>query len=52
MPFGIAEIFLLGVAFGWLRMRSGSTTLTIILHSTMNALAALSAGAMISSGDV
>jgi membrane protease YdiL (CAAX protease family) len=50
--FYLAEIFLLGVAFGWLRMRSGSTILTILLHSTMNALAALSAGAMISSGDV
>jgi len=46
--FFLAEIFLLGVTFGWLRMRSGSTILTLLLHGTMNALAAGSAGAMIS----
>ena len=45
--FYVGEIFLLGVVFGWLRMRSGSTILTILLHGIMNALAAASAGAMI-----
>jgi hypothetical protein len=47
-PFFLAEIFLLGVTFGWLRMRSDSTILTLLLHGMMNALAAWSAGAMIS----
>jgi hypothetical protein len=42
--FFIAEIFLLGVAFGWLRMKSGSTILTMFLHGTMNTLALISAG--------
>ena len=42
--FFIGEIFLLGVAFGWLRLRSGSTILTMFLHGGMNTLALLSAG--------
>ena len=42
--FFIAEIFLLGIAFGWLRMRSGSTILTMFLHGSMNTLALISAG--------
>ena len=42
--FFIGEIFLLGVAFGWLRMRSGSTILTMFLHGAMNTLALISAG--------
>jgi membrane protease YdiL (CAAX protease family) len=42
--FFIGEIFLLGIAFGWLRMRSGSTTLTMLLHGTLNTLALVSAG--------
>lgn len=45
--FFLGEIFLLGVMFGWLRMRSGSTILTMLLHATMNTLAAVSAGTMI-----
>jgi membrane protease YdiL (CAAX protease family) len=42
--FFVAEIFLLGVTFGWLRMRSGSTILTMLLHGGMNALALLQIG--------
>ena len=42
--FFVAEIFLLGVVFGWLRMRSGSTILTMLLHGGMNMLAVLHAG--------
>jgi membrane protease YdiL (CAAX protease family) len=42
--FFIAEIFLLGLTFGWLRQRSGSTLLTVILHITNNALAMIVAG--------
>jgi len=39
--FYIVQIFVLGLAFGWLRWRSGSTTLTVILHGIVNALALL-----------
>lgn len=42
--FYLGEIFILGIAFGWLRKRSGSTILTMLLHGAMNTLAALSAG--------
>jgi membrane protease YdiL (CAAX protease family) len=38
--FFIVQIFILGCVFGWLRWRSGATTLTIILHGFVN-LAAL-----------
>jgi len=37
--FYIVQIFVLGCAFGWLRWRSGSTLLTVILHAIINALA-------------
>jgi membrane protease YdiL (CAAX protease family) len=37
--FFIVQIFVLGCAFGWLRWRSGSTTLTVILHAIVNAAA-------------
>ena len=37
--FYIVQIFVLGCAFGWLRWRSGSTILTIILHAMVNATA-------------
>jgi uncharacterized protein len=30
------QIFSIGVLFGWLRQRSGSTTLTILLHALTN----------------
>lgn len=42
--FFVGEIFILGVVFGWLRMRSGSTILTMLLHGGMNMLALLHAG--------
>lgn len=35
-PFFIMHIFLIGLLFGWLRWRSGSTTLTLILHAIVN----------------
>ena len=38
--FYIVQIFILGCVFGWLRWRSGSTILTLILHGLVN-LAAL-----------
>ncbi len=44
--FFIAQIFLLGLVFGWLRWRSGSTTLTLGLHALIN-LSALAETAFI-----
>lgn len=44
--FFIVEIFALGFTFGWLRQFSGSTLLTIILHTANNGLAMLAAGLM------
>lgn len=34
--FFVVQIFLLGLVFGWLRWRSGSTTLTLLLHALTN----------------
>jgi membrane protease YdiL (CAAX protease family) len=34
--FGIAQVFLIGLVLGWVRWRSGSTTLTIVLHILVN----------------
>jgi membrane protease YdiL (CAAX protease family) len=34
--FYIVQIFILGCVFGWLRLRSGSTILTLILHGLVN----------------
>jgi len=39
--FYIFQIFILGCVFGWLRWRSGSTTLTLILHGLVNLTALL-----------
>jgi membrane protease YdiL (CAAX protease family) len=39
-PFYLIQIVLLGIVFGWLRLKSGSTLLTILLHGLLN-LAAL-----------
>lgn len=37
--FYVAQIFVLGCAFGWLRWSSGSTLLTMILHAIVNTVA-------------
>jgi membrane protease YdiL (CAAX protease family) len=34
--FGSFQTFCMGLLFGWLRWRSGSTTLTILLHTVVN----------------
>lgn len=39
----IAFIFCTGLLFGWLRNRSGSTVLTMVLHGIANALAVITA---------
>lgn len=38
-PFGIATIFCTGLLLGAIRIRTGSTTLTILMHALMNAIA-------------
>jgi len=45
-PFYLLQIVVLGVVFGWLRLKSGSTALTILLHGLLN-LAALGQAAVI-----
>lgn len=34
--FGIIQVFFLGLLFGWVRARSGSTLLTIMMHAVCN----------------
>jgi hypothetical protein len=34
--FGIAQIFVVGLYLGWMRWRSGSVLLTILLHGLFN----------------
>lgn len=38
-PFYLLQIIVLGIVFGWLRLKSGSTMLTIILHGLLNFVA-------------
>jgi membrane protease YdiL (CAAX protease family) len=45
-PFYLIQIVLLGLVFGWLRLKSGSTLLTILLHGLLN-LAALVQAAVV-----
>jgi membrane protease YdiL (CAAX protease family) len=35
-PFYLIQATAIGVAFGWVRWRSGSTLLTIVLHALVN----------------
>jgi membrane protease YdiL (CAAX protease family) len=39
--YGILQIFLIGLLLGWIRWRSGSTLLTIALHSLINLYATI-----------
>lgn len=34
--FGMAQVFALGLLLGWMRWRSGSTALVVVLHALMN----------------
>ena len=45
-PFYLLQIIALGVVFGWLRLQSGSTVLTMLLHGLLN-LAAMAQAAVI-----
>jgi uncharacterized protein len=45
--FYIWQVFVLGVAFGWLRLRSGSTLLVIVLHALVNLLALVQVGLIV-----
>ena len=38
-PFGMFQTFCMGALFGWLRWRSGTTTLPIMLHMVVNFVA-------------
>ena len=33
---GMLQIFVIGLFFGWMRLRSGSTLLTFLLHALFN----------------
>jgi uncharacterized protein len=39
--FGIMQVFCLGLVFGWVRWRSGSTLLTMLMHGTVNLAATI-----------
>jgi membrane protease YdiL (CAAX protease family) len=39
--FGLLQVFLMGLLFGWVRWQSGSTTLTMIMHGIANLWATL-----------
>ncbi len=34
--FGMAQVFLIGLLLGWMRRRSGSTALAVVMHGVMN----------------
>jgi membrane protease YdiL (CAAX protease family) len=45
-PFYLVQIVILGLVFGWLRLKSNSTILTILLHGLLNLAALVQAAAM------
>lgn len=48
--FYIVQIFVLGCFFGWMRWRSGTTTLTLILHALVNLVALLQVAYLVERG--
>jgi hypothetical protein len=50
-PFHLLVIFGLGLIFGWLRWRSNSTTLTIILHAVVNLVALVQTAVVVAWAD-
>lgn len=45
--FGIGQVFCIGLVFGWLRWRSGSTALTMLLHGIVNLSASIETAVII-----
>jgi membrane protease YdiL (CAAX protease family) len=45
--FGIVQVFCLGLLFGWVRWRSGSTVLTILMHAVTNLAATIETAVII-----
>jgi membrane protease YdiL (CAAX protease family) len=46
-PFYLIQALLFGLALGWLRWRSGSTLLTVVLHGIVNLVSLLQAAAVV-----
>jgi membrane protease YdiL (CAAX protease family) len=45
--FGIVQVFCLGLLFGWVRWRSGSTLLTMLMHAVCNLAATIETAVII-----
>jgi membrane protease YdiL (CAAX protease family) len=45
--FGIMQVFCLGLLFGWVRWRSGSTALTMLMHAATNLAATIETAVII-----
>jgi membrane protease YdiL (CAAX protease family) len=45
--FDMVQIFAIGLLFGWIRWRSSSTSLTIVLHAAVNLIAVIEAALVI-----
>jgi uncharacterized protein len=45
--YGIVEVFILGLVFGWVRARSGSTLLTMMMHAVCNIAATVETAAIV-----
>jgi hypothetical protein len=45
--YGIVQVFCLGLLFGWVRARSGSTLLTMMMHSVCNVAATVETAVII-----
>ncbi len=46
-PFYLIQIIILGVLFGWLRLKSGSTLLTMMLHGLLNFVSLIQAALVV-----
>jgi membrane protease YdiL (CAAX protease family) len=46
-PFYLMQIVALGMVFGWLRWRSGTTTITLLLHGVVNLVAIVQAAIVV-----
>jgi membrane protease YdiL (CAAX protease family) len=46
-PFYLMQIVALGIAFGWLRLRSGTSTLTLLMHGLVNLVAIVQAAVVV-----